>query len=54
MVPPLIRTPFFAALVIPETTETGVEMTNAQGHAITSSVSPRTNHVPQSAANVIP
>ena len=39
-----MRTPLRAALVSPETTETGVEMTKAQGQAITSSVSPRTNH----------
>jgi len=46
-----MRTPFFAALVMPETTETGVEMTNAHGHAMTSRVSPRMNQVCQSAAN---
>jgi hypothetical protein len=41
--PPLMRTPFFAALVMAETTDTGVEMTKAQGQAITSRVRPLTN-----------
>ena len=35
-VPPLIKTPFLAALPMAETMATGVEITKAQGHAITS------------------
>ena len=50
-VPPLMRTPFFAALVIPETTLTGVLMTSAHGQDRTRSANPRLNHVAQSPAN---
>ena len=39
-VPPLIKTPFFAAFPIADTIATGVEMTKAQGQATTSSSSP--------------
>ena len=42
----MMSTPLRAALVIPETTETGVLMTKAQGQASTSSVSPRRNQAP--------
>jgi hypothetical protein len=44
-VPPLISTPFFAALVMPETTLTGVLITSAHGQERTSSARPRRNHV---------
>ncbi|OPY28353.1 MAG: hypothetical protein A4E28_01610 [Methanocella sp. PtaU1.Bin125] len=37
--PPLIRTPWPAALPMPDTTAMGVEMTRAPGHEMTSSVS---------------
>lgn len=39
--PPLISTPFFAALPIAVTIEIGVEMTSAHGQPTTSSDSPR-------------
>ena len=39
-VPPLIKTPFLAALPIADTIATGVEITKAQGQAITSNSKP--------------
>ena len=39
--PPLINTPLRAAVAMADTTETGVEMTSAQGHEITSRTSAR-------------
>ena len=39
--PPLISTPFRAAVAIADTTDTGVEITSAHGHEITSSTSAR-------------
>ena len=39
--PPLISTPLRAAAASAETTETGVEMTSAHGHEMTSSTSAR-------------
>lgn len=45
----MISTPRRAAAVMPLTTATGVEITSAHGHAITSSVSPRTSQVMKSA-----
>ena len=39
-VPPLIRTPFFAAFPIADTMATGVEMTSAQGQATTNNSRP--------------
>jgi len=38
--PPLIKTPFLAALPIAETIEIGVEITSAHGHPTTSTDKP--------------
>src|SRR5579885_2438784 len=46
--PPLINTPPRAAAASPLTIETGVEITSAQGQAITSMVKALVNHIPQS------
>ena len=47
--PPLMRTPLRAAAESADTIDTGVEMTSAQGHEITSSTRDRYSHVATSA-----
>ena len=52
--PPLTRMPIRVAAPIADTIDTGVEITSAQGHAITSSTSALYTHVPGSAENAHP